>query len=419
MSKGKKGKRKSAVNWRKFLNRLAMVVLLLSAAIYVVYIFIKPASEMVQLTYATVGLKTDHEAVVLRDELVVSTNNPGIFKPIAKDGQVVNRNDIVGIFEVLDRAEIPISEIIPQAGATNVLVDRSVLEGEAQAIYEAFVDALRNKQYAVAQNTKRELEFKLERLKKLEQESSENAFHLQVQRSAMVGENAAAVGSQLTIAAVESGTISLTFDGLEDTMAYQNRYQIDFSQIFGKEVPIRDHIETPVANNTPLFKVVNTQRWYLACLINLDDFDLFDREDKVGIAIGTERIEGRVQETFANGQLGILILRIEQPIVGGHAIRVANVSLVRDEVKGLVVPKTALVERGGQIGIYTVDTTKRIIFKPVHLIAEKDAQSVVVHEGQFTVVDAKGDQQQVLTVQHGERILKNPQGKREGDQINQ
>lgn len=427
---GRQTKKSSTkTNWKKFWNRLLLVVLLLFAAGYGVYLLIKPSTEMLQLAYATVPLSTEHPAVFIRDELVVNTNNPGIFKPTAQDGQRVKRNDIVGVFEVVDGAQVPekpaagadgnvaVAGNQAPGGSRGVLVDEKVLQGEAQAIYEAMVDALRRQRFAEAQNMKRELDFKLERLKKLQEESSENAFHLKLQRTAQVGSGEAEAGTQLAINAVEEGTISLRVDGLEDTITFENRYQIDFSQLFHKEIPLVSIGDTPVAFNEPLFKIVNTERWYLACQIGLDAFDLYNREEKVDVVIGGERLEGRVQETFASGQLGILVLRMSQPIADGQALRSTKVKLVREDVKGLVIPKTALVSRGGNPGIYTTDQTDRIIFKPIRIIAEVEGDKVVVHEGQFTTVDSKGETQQVMTVHHGERILKNPTGKREGDNL--
>lgn len=414
---GAKKQGQAKLNWRKFWNRLIMVVLILCASAYAVYLFIKPSTEMLQLQFATVPISTQHQAVLIRDELVVNTSNPGKFKATVSDGQKVKRNDIVGIFEVVDGATLPESSSDTPPKSKGVLVDASVLKSEAQAIYEAMVDALRRRRYAEAENMKRELEFKLERLKRLQEETSENAFHLKMQRTAQIGTGSATAGTQLPVNAVEEATISFKVDGYEDLVTFENRYQIDFSQLFGKEIPLVGVGDTPVDFNAPLFKLVNTERWYLACQIALDTFDLYKREEKVDVIIGGERIEGRVQETFASGQMGILVLRISQPIVGGQALRTTSVQLIREDVKGLVIPKVSLVQRGGNPGIYTMDRTDRLVFKPVRIISEIDENRVVVHEGYYTVVNAKGESSQVMTVQHGERILKNPTGKSEGDSI--
>ncbi len=410
-------KNKSSVNWKKFMNRLVMVVLLLFAVGYGVYLVFKPPTDMFQLRFTTIPLTTEHAAVLLRDEMVVTTSNPGVFKPTAKDGQRVKRNDIVGVLEVVDGAEIPDHVDMPLKGSKGLLVDEDVLKGEAQAIYQAMVDALRRGRYSEAENMKRELEFKLERLSRLQAETSENAFYLQAKKVAQVGDVSATVGSQLAISSVEAGTISLSVDGFEESVTFDNRYQIDFVQLFDKDIPLVTAGEAPVAFNEPIFKIITQDRWYLACQIAQKDFDLYDKESKIDILINGERVEGRVQETFASGSMGVLILRIQQPIAQVYALRSTRVSLVSEEVEGLVIPKGAIVDRGGQKGVFTTDQEGRIVFKPIHLIAEKDDQSIVVHEGHFTRVDNDGKLQQVPTVQHGEKILKNPTGKKEGDKL--
>lgn len=415
-------KRKSKVNRHKFFNRLLMLLLIGSVIGYGLYSYFKSPTELVHLRYGTVQLTSNHAGVILRDEVVVYSMNAGVFTPEVLDGERVKKNQRIGAMlisekppaaEGLQATQTP--SVLPDViAAQPVLVDQKTLEGEARAIYVTMIDALKSRRFVEAENMKKELNFKLDRLKRLKEESSANAFYLQANRTGSVGSQNATSGQTIPIQAIESGLVSYYFDQMEAQLHYENRYKIMFEQLFKSEIPTQNHQALGAKPQEPLFKIVSPEVWYLACQISLDEFDLFKREAKVTVQLGTEQVDGRVEETFASGAEGVLILRLTQQASMMHNQRKVAVTLVRDEVKGLLLPKDALVKKDGQDGAYSVNRNRQVVFKPVHIIATKESDYIVV-EGHFTRVNDKGETIQIQTLQEGEQILRTIGNLVEGD----
>ncbi len=422
-AKSTRSKKKSKVNRHKFLNRLLMILLIGSVAGYSLYSYFKNPTELVQLRFGTVQLTSKHAGIILRDEVVVYSMNAGVFTPEVLDGERVKKNQRIGALVVDEKVasktdDSPTAEapsVIPDViGTQPVLVDQKTLETEARGIYDTLIQALKGKRFIEAENMKKELNFKLDRLKRLKEESSANAFYLQANRTGSVGSQSASTGQTIPIQAIESGLVTYYFDQMEAQLHYENRYKIMFEQLFKSEIPTQNRQTLGAKPKEALFKIVSPEVWYLACQIGLNEFDLFKREAKVTVQLGTEQVEARVEETFASGQDGVLILRLTQQASMMHNQRKVAVTLVRDEVKGLLMPKDSLVKKDGQDGVYSVNRNRQVVFKPVQIIASKESDYIVI-EGHFTRVNDKGETIQIQTLQEGEQILRTIGNRVEGD----
>jgi hypothetical protein len=407
-------KKKKRIRWGKFIGRFILLTFIIMAIAYGVLNLLKEPSELMQLNFGTVPLTSSHSGIILRDEMVVSSLNSGFFTPDVLDGERVKRHQRIGILEVLEN--VPTTSANEELAPSNFLVDLESLQVDADAIYHSLISALKSKRFADAEQMKRELHYKLDRLKKLEGGTTQNAFHLRAAGTSEVGNANATVGQSLGIAASESGLVSFYLDGFEETLKYENRYQIDYDELFNQQISPVNKAMNAVRQQESLFKIVRTDAWYIAAQIPIEEFDLFSKGSRVMVTLYSERLEARVEEVFASDAIGVLILRLNQQAAVMHNHRKIELTLVRDEVKGLLVPKESLVTKDGQPGVYTVDLNGLVVFKPVGIIATRE-EDYVVQDGSFSKTLVNGKTERIASVRHGDKIIRHAIKKSEGDSV--
>ncbi len=405
-----KNKKKFRWNFQIFLRNVVIVILIVFI-IYSIYVNVtKSKTAIFQVSYENVVLETKHRALIMRSESIVNSYNSGLFTPLVVDGERVKKGQIVGELQIADiqpDAQAVVAENVP-------IIDEATLQKEIDLLYNELVDALRNNNHILATSLKEDLTMKLDRLKKLIAANSNSAYQDSLQNVDTIGQEGAKNGQIIKIPANQAGFVSYYFDGYESIINYNNRYKIDYNKLFNEDIVPSNQTLRDVYAGSNIFKIVSNLSSYLACQIELKDIDNFKKNAEVTVSIKGTHSKARIEDVIQIDDKGVLIIEMLQYVDGIHTMRTTDVSLTRDEVRGIKVPNSAIVERGEERGVYVVDINKVLSFVPIKLLAQSE-DFVVVQEGSFQIETAKGQLVRRYSLNHGDKIVLEATNYKEGD----
>ncbi|PID79980.1 MAG: hypothetical protein CSB19_01270 [Clostridiales bacterium] len=397
-------------NVQLFLRNM-FIVGVLAFVVYSIYINVtKPKTSVFQVSYQNIALESQHRALIMRNETSVSSYNSGIFKPSVVDGERVAKGQIVGQLKIEDvevnQAEAQ-SEQLP-------IIDQAALENDVETRYNDLILALRNDDYILAKSLKNDLEMKLDRLSKVVDASGESAYQDAIMQVDQVGSENAQTGQVIDIPTSSAGIVSYYYDGYESVINYPNRYKIDYQTLFEETItPSNQHLNV-VQRNAGIFKVVSNLSWYLACRVDLEVDADFIKNSDVLVTVNGKQVKGKIEDVFQAGNDGIVIIKMSQYLDGVHRMRSVDIDVRRDEVRGIKIPDSAVVERSNQIGVLSVDLNGVLSFKPIKKLADGDG-FIVVQEGNFQVEAENGERIVRYSVSHGDKIALDAENYKEGD----
>ncbi len=405
-------KKKKKLRWHfQIFLRNVVIVVLVAFIIYSIYVNVtKTKTAIFQVSYENVALETEHRALLMRRESIVNSYNSGLFTPLVADGERVKKGQIVGELQIADieRDDATVAtEDVP-------IIDEDALQKDIDLLYNKLVVALRDDNHILATTLKADLDMKLDRLKKLIDANSDSAYQDSLQSIDTVGQADAENGQIIKIPANMAGIVSYYFDGYENTVAYQNRYKIDYATLFDQDIVPSNQSLRNVYANSSIFKIVSNVSWYLACEVELKDIDNFKKNAEVRVGLKSSHVKARIDDVFQAGNKGVLIIEMLQYVDGIHTLRTIDVDLMRDEVRGIKVPNSAIVKRADERGVYVVDINKALSFAPIKVLAE-GADFVVVQEGSFQIETAEGQLVRRYSLNHGDKIVAEATDYKEGD----
>lgn len=420
MNRKKKKKRRIRI------GRVLFLLLMFAATVYAIFWIIsslfKPASEVIDLNFQTIPIKSHHRALILRDETVATTQNGGVFEASVDQAQKVRNSQAIGYIKVGDASNAANGDEsdknIEKSSNNEFILDEQSLENDMQSAYNFMLKNLKSGKYIQAIEDKKNLQYKLDRLKKLEEQNSENAFSLIEKSKMKVGSSKASGGQSVDVYTSKSGIVSFYIDGLEDVLNYDNRYKIDYQAILDKNVENKDTRGTYISKDSALFKIIKANVWYIAAEIPREDLSLYRPKTKLIVRDGVnkEDVSATIQEVFDTGKSAILILKLTNQLPILYKDRISDIVLIRDNVRGLEIPKSAIVIKDNKIGVYALDIENRLYFVMVDLIVDLDSK-IVVREGSIRKVLPDGKIQIIETVKHGDTIVRNANLYREGEII--
>ncbi len=377
---------------------LLLVVFLL----YTVYVNLtRERIELAVVNFVNIPIATEHKAILLRDEKLIKSMSGGSFAPLAINGERVKLNQKLGVFTVKDLGEQQEQNVDNQLLE---LVDAEQIKAEVDQLFKQLADALREKQYINAKAIKGELDLKLGRLNRLLASDSESAYNDLDSSLAIGKEEAVQIGAEIEIAATNAGTVTYLIDGYESILNYDNRYKINYAEVFANVVEVKDKSLSNINRGEAFLKIISPFDWYLACEIEREQLFDFKLGDEILISIHKQDLKGEVVDVFEAGEKGILLVSMRSQPLDFYAYRVADVKIKRNEVRGVKIARNCLVKKNERDGVFQIDEKKQIYFTPIEIIEELD-DAVIAKESSFSQVDASGKTKQIPTLKHGDKVV--------------
>lgn len=184
---------------------------------------------------------------------------------------------------------------------------------------------------------------------------------------------------KVEIHAPESGIISFKPDGLEELLT---PFKIEFLnseqfQSLKDHEGLKSNHEGNSAMDIPLFKIVVPDSWYIAALIPNSEV-YYKKGDYVRVnllGISESIVEAEVHRVDTAKDSIFIILEMNQALE--DVLETRNIRIeIGTTTYGLVVPRNAIIDRKGEIGV-KVDNSGDVEFKRIRILAMDDKWVVI------------------------------------------
>lgn len=177
-----------------------------------------------------------------------------------------------------------------------------------------------------------------------------------------------------------AGIFSSYSDQLESYYTLDNIENIDFDRQ-SEMINIRD-IGT-VEKNETIGRTVNNYKTYLAFEITKEEKDIFKLNGRKTIRVNSnEELSGIVYKLIEKKNKVIVIMKFDKFIYKIVNQRKLLFEVLITHEVGLLIPKTAVVEKEGELGVYVENIDQTYSFKAVKKIKENEV-NMVIEENYF------------------------------------
>lgn len=205
------------------------------------------------------------------------------------------------------------------------------------------------------------------------------------------------------VASAQNGIVSYYIDGYESyftpekmtTLSYETTKKQDFKSV--------NLTRGNTLRGEPLFKVCQSNMWYIMAWIDTENISKYEVGDSVKIQLPLGEVDALVDQIIDQGDKWLVIMKTTRYYEEFAKIRSADVQIITQEYTGIKVRNSSITTEDGVAGVYVKTKNGEFVFKPIKVITS-DGDYSLVYSSKF--YDAEG--QEVLTVEVYDEILKNP-----------
>ncbi len=363
--------------------------------------------KWVEVDSQSISISSNHTAIVVTDDVVYTTLNAGYLENKEEEGKRIKKGQVIGTF-VVTAANNP-----DNAGqnlqddnllyADTVEVDKNKIKLNADKLYEDMKRELKNGNNFEAKKLKRELEYTIEHLNRLNNHTFVQKSEFEENKKT-IGSSSASPEQKFTIISSDAGILSYYVDNLSGKLRFEDRHRIDYDRLFNTSNIIVNRSGEKIKQNEKVLKIILDKKWYLLCQSTLDDLDRYKIDDKLNLYINNEEFDSVVVDKFMSKNTGIICLEIQKLSEKIAASRLLNVSLVSKEVTGVLIPQESIVRKDGVKGVYVRGIDGEELFRPIQILGTSN-DNIVVSENSYIYKDENGELNTVDTVSRKDKVL--------------
>ncbi len=388
---------------------------MLVAIIFIVFFAINKYQQMgekwVGVESGYISISSKHRGLIIADEIVYKTLCAGYIENAENEGQRIKRSQNIATFIAKEGNYASIDNNTNETDITadmieekeDVSIDKNQVQLDADKLYADLKAHLKNGNNKEAKNIKRELNYTLEHLKKLENDSYVDTSSFN-ENEKYIGSKEASDEQAFNIISSESGIVSYYTDELTGKLSYENRYKLNYQKLFNEPHDFVNNINRKLNKDEKLLKLIYKQKWHLLCESSLEDLDTYKIDDKLTIYGNGEEFDAVIVDKFKSKDIGIICLEIAQVSDKLNQSRIINVTIESDEVAGVLIPPNAIVTENYVKGVYVKGLEQEKIFRPVQILGHED-EYTIVSEGSYTYKDENGSLKTVDTVNRNDKVL--------------
>jgi len=186
------------------------------------------------------------------------------------------------------------------------------------------------------------------------------------------------------VAAPQAGYVSYSLDGLEETLTPDSigRYTTkDIVTLPRREVVTTD--KAKVQAGDPIARIVADSEAYVSAIVTNGDADRLAAVKEVTLRFpsfaGCREVKADLFHVGGRERNGYCLVtyRTQGVLEGMVSAREAEVGIVAHVYVGVVLPRRAVVRRGGQDGVFVLENGVVCRFRPVTIVGEAAGQVVV------------------------------------------
>ena len=132
-----------------------------------------------------------------------------------------------------------------------------------------------------------------------------------------------------------------------------------------------------IAKGEPVFKVADRTKWYIVCFIDKDHLNRYEEGQEITVEFEDDYVRAKVYKADEQDGKGRVILVTDYYYEKFAKTRVADISLVTDSGKGLIIENSSITEEKGMQGVYVKNKTNDYNFVPIKVIVSDGEKSLV------------------------------------------
>lgn len=382
---------------KKFLIRL-FVVALVVFQIWNLYIFLNPPIKTQMIRYGTLEDASVHQALLIRDESVITANGGGVLESYVREYELVkNGKQVAAVYQgdvdsetqqKLKQVNDRITEI------TNTVESDTTFEGDQHKLEENI--AVRASDLVVAANhqdaeraseLRTDLDKLMDKKRAVSGESGSASAILEELYKEKQQYESMLSSTRQELYAPKPGLYSTAIDGYEQALtpaAIGSMTVADFENIQSLDIPAEE-----ARAGGAVCKIISNIEWNAALLMDAETAESIRSEWNSATQNGLSytvylRLDGQTEDSAATIQYispasdGKCVLIATATDYNELALsnRKCNITLIRDKYEGLKVPMEAIRVKDGQQGVYTV-TDGLMKFKKTEILYNNGQYAIV------------------------------------------
>ena len=308
------------------------------------------------LSYGTIDTPKSANAIIIRSEKVYNTEKAGVISYDAADNEKVKKGAVV--CSIKDEA------VVAQMQASLDDINEQIMKVQSErkdiSVYSEDIKKYNTQMKDIIDENA--LDYAYMKLGNIYEFGNTVKKQLDTRNQYLLSENSGELKDLVSqkkeqesklnenisnMVAEESGIVSYYIDGLEEELTPENMESISKSQI-SDTVKAESSFKSSVRANSPAFKLVTSNIWYIASYIKKDYIKEWEKGDTRTIYVKDENgrehsLEAYVQDIVANDTESFVIFKITRDMT--DFINVRNITIeTESSERGYKIPNSAIVE---------------------------------------------------------------------------
>ncbi len=394
---------------------LILVIIVYFGAKVFINAFLKETSTY-ELTYDQINIERDYKGIIFRNETIVYSNSSGSIQYYVNEGEKVKKGQrIAEISFASDIVDEAVDTEQKQVVASEIIADNiKDINDSLDEILEQSVVAIKNGEYVKSEKLKQDLMLKIQKRNRLVANksliSNQSSFSQQ-----FVGSGSLREGESLSLYSPYSGMVTFNMDKLEEDFTIEDIYNIDYSSIMDKTINEESLLDNVVHKNSPVYKLIDPATWFIVCVIDKDEINLYQKDKAVVVEIDDELLNGVIADVFESGEKGALVIKFTEQFSDVYKKRKLDIKVRRDNFQGIKVKKDSIISVNGQNGVMILGIDNKATFVPIQIIGYNE-EDAVVQDG-FFYVGSGEERQRIKTLESYNEVLIHPERYKEGEKV--
>ena len=207
-----------------------------------------------------------------------------------------------------------------------------------------------------------------------------------------------------------TGVVSYYIDGYESYFTPEKLSDIDPAWALELEAQPTNTVRTTTEANQALFKVVNSDSWYVALIMDAEGASKFAEGQKITVAFSDsseDQVSAVIESVESKGNSWLIIAEAKRFYEPYLRIRTCDVKVISKTYSGLVVPLTAICsDAEGHEGVLVKQIDSSYDFVRIKVLTTSDDVAIVAQTS-FSETDGAGETVEVKTVKLYDEVLRN------------
>jgi putative membrane fusion protein len=410
--------RKARLRFRRLIRTVVIIGLILYVIVKLVVSSFISSEKMYSPDYDTLNLNETYSSIIFRKETMISSNSTGPVKYLVNEGDRVKKGlKIASVTHENSDVSSVVEETLDISSYQNMIrLDIEGIETEILATVDKINIQLDEKNFLLVSQLKNDLDILLEKKKSMLSskkliDSGDSSF-----KESYVGGADVKIGAEVNFYSPESGIVTFNSDGLESALTIEQIYNINYEAVINSEVASKSLTSNRIIAGNPVYKIVDNTAWFLVSIIDVDDINLYEKNQKIEVAIDDQKLSGVIADVFPSGSNGALIIKLTEQYSEFYRKRFVDAQIIRDNYQGLKIENTSIIEENGVIGVYVLGLNNKAVFKPVAILGKDDKYSII--KDGYIYIDVDGERVRKKTVDLTDSVIKEGSLYRNGDKIN-